>query len=215
MSLRIHALPASPRGFKVISFANHVGIPYEFVLCDFTKGTQKTPEFTRLNPNQRMPVLEEDGWPLWESNAILQYLATKKPEMNLLLQRDERGRADVSRWMFWESAHWDPACVILVFERVVKPLFGRGAPDPAEIEKGLERFHRVAEVLDGHLKGRRFICGDTITTADFSVGAAFLMADAASFPLESYGEIRRLKDTLAALPAWQKALELVEMPKAA
>jgi glutathione S-transferase len=213
MSLKIHAFPASPRAFKVLSFANHIGVPYELAFCDFTKGAQKTPEFTALNPNQRMPVLEEDGWSLWESNAILQYLASKKPELNLL-PKDERGRADVNRWMFWESAHWDPACVILVFERVVKPLFGRGAPDPAEIEKGIERFHKCAAVLDGHLKGRKFLCGD-LSVADFSVGAAMIMAEAASFPLEPYGEIRRWSAALAALPGWREALSLAELPKAA
>ena len=132
MRLKIHAFPASPRGFKALCFANHIGIDYEFVLCDLTKGAQRSPEFTALNLNQRMPVLEEEGWSLWESNAILQYLATKKPDAGMLPE-DARGRADVSRWMFWESAHWDQACAVLVFERFVKGAFGLGAPDPKEV----------------------------------------------------------------------------------
>lgn len=205
MSLKIHAFPLSPRGFKALVFANHIAIPYEFALVDLTKGAQRTPEFTAINPNQRMPVLEEDGFNLWESNAIIQYLATKKPELGLL-PKDERARADVSRWMFWESAHWDPACAILVFERFVKGAFGLGAADPAEVEKGLAQFHRAAKVLDAHLKGRKFICGDHLTVADFSVGAALIMADKAQFPLEAYGEIRRWHAGLSTLPAWQKTL---------
>src|ERR1700754_1202580 len=123
MSMKIHAFPASPRGFKALCFANHIGIDYEFVLCDLTKGAQKTPEFTALNLNQRMPVLEEDGWTLWESNAIAQYLATKTWDSGLLRQ-DERARADVGRWMFWDSAHWDQAVAILVFQNFVKGFFG-------------------------------------------------------------------------------------------
>ena len=83
MSLKIYAFPASPRAFKVLSFANHIGIPYEFVLCDLTNGAQRSPEFTALNINQRMPVLEEDGWSLWESNAILQYLADEEARTRL------------------------------------------------------------------------------------------------------------------------------------
>ena len=150
-----------------------------------------------------MPVLEEDGFSLWESNAIVQYLATKKPEMGLP-PKDERARADVSRWMFWESAHWDPACAILVWERLVKGMFGRGAPDPVEVEKGLAQFHRNAKVLDEHLKGRKFLCGDRLTIADFSVGAVMIMAERAQFPLEDYPQIRRWYASLAALPAWQR-----------
>lgn len=205
MTLKIHAFPLSPRGFKTIVFANHIGVAYDFVLVDLTKGAQRSPEFTALNLNQRMPVLEEDGFCLWESNAIIQYLATMKPELGLL-PKDERARADVSRWMFWESAHWDQACAILVFERFVKGAFGLGAADPAEVEKGLAQFHRAAKVLDRHLKGRNFLCGDHITVADFSVGAALIMADKAQFPLEPYGEIRRWYAQLTALPAWQKTL---------
>jgi glutathione S-transferase len=205
MSLRIHAFPLSPRGFKALVVANHIGIPYDFALVDLTKGAQRSPEFTALNLNQRMPVLEEDGFCLWESNAIIQYVATMKPELGLL-PRDERARADVSRWMFWESAHWDQACAILVFERFVKGAFGLGAADPAEVEKGLAQFNRAAKVLDQHLKGRRFLCGDHLTVADFSVGAALIMAEKAQFPLEPYGEIRRWYAQLTALPAWQKTL---------
>jgi glutathione S-transferase len=161
-----------------------------------------------------MPVLEEDGFCLWESNAIIQYLATKKPELGLL-PKDERARADVSRWQFWESAHWDSACATLIFERFVKGLFGRGAADPIEVEKGLTNFNRAAKVLDQHLKGRNFLCGDRLSVADFSIGAPLILAGPAQFPLDDFPEIRRWYAQLAALPAWQKTLAMSEMPKAA
>jgi len=205
MTLKIHAFPASPRAFKVLSFATHIGIDYELVVVDLTKGAQRSPEFTALNLNQRMPVLEEDGFCLWESNAIVQYLATKKMELGLL-PKDERARADVSRWQFWESAHWDSACATLIFERFVKGFFGGGEADPKEVEKGLTNFNRAAKVLDTHLKGRNFLCGDKLSVADFSVAAPLIMAGPAQFPLEPYGEIQRWYAGMSALPAWQKTL---------
>lgn len=203
MSLRLHAFPPSPRAFKTLVVAHHLGIDYELVLCDLTKGDQKSASYSALNPNQKMPSLEDGGFTLWESNAIIQYLATKKPEAGLL-PADERGRADVARWQFWESTTWDPACAILVYERAVKRFFGGGAPDPVEVEKGLQRFHRAAGVLDAHLKGRSYVCGDRLTLADFAVGADLTMAEAAQLPLENYGEIRRWSGMLAGLPAWKK-----------
>ena len=109
MSIRIHAFPPSPRAFKVLCLANHLGIDYQLVFLDMLQGAHRGPDFAAINPNMRMPVLEEDGFCLWESNAILQYLASKEPESGVL-PLDERDRADVSRWQFWDSAHWDPAC---------------------------------------------------------------------------------------------------------
>jgi glutathione S-transferase len=203
MSLRLHVFPPSPRAFKVLVVAHHLGIDYEFVLCDLTKGDQKSAAYAALNPNQRMPSLEDGDFTLWESNAIVQYLAARRPESGLL-SGDERGRADVARWQFWESTTWDPACAILVFERAVKRFFGGGAPDPVEVEKGLQRFHRAAKVLDGHLRGRTYVCCDRLTLADFALAADLTMAEPAQLPLEDYGEIRRWAGRLAELPAWQR-----------
>jgi len=203
MSLRLHVFPPSPRAFKVLVVAHHLGIDYEFVLCDLTRGDQKSAAYAAINPNQRMPSLQDGDFTLWESNAIIQYLATKKPESGLL-PADERGRADVSRWQFWESTTWDPACAILVFERAVKRFFGGGAPDPVEVEKGLQRFHRAAKLLDAHLRGRAYVCCDRLTLADFALAADLTMAEPAQLPLEDYGEIRRWGGRLADLPAWQR-----------
>ena len=212
MSLTLHAFPPSPRSFKVLAVAHHLGVDYKLALCDLTKGDQKSAAYTMLNPNQRVPSLEDGDFKLWESNAICQYLATKKPEAGLL-PTDERARADTARWQFWESTTWDPACAILVYERAVKQFFGGGAPDPVEVEKGLQRFHRAAGVLDGHLKGRKYVCGNQLTLADFAIGSDLTMAEPAQLPLEKYGEIRRWAGALAELPAWKKTRAMQRPPQ--
>ena len=126
MTLKLHVFPLSPRAFKVLWCANHLGLNYQIAPVDFTKGTNKTPAFLALNPNARMPVLEDDGFVLWESNAIVNYLSAKNPEAGLL-PAEPRARAMIEQWQFWDSCHWDPAGAIFVYERVVKPLFGMGA----------------------------------------------------------------------------------------
>ncbi len=92
---------------------------------------------------------------------------------------------------------------------------GAARPDAAAIAKGTEAFHRVAKVLDGQLKGRRFVTGDALTIADFSLGAPMNLGDMARFPIEPYREIRRWHETLRALPAWQKTLAQCAIPAAA
>jgi glutathione S-transferase len=75
--IRLHVLPPSPRAIKVIAVKNFLGLEAEIHALVYFKAEQLQPQFAKLNPNRRMPVLEEDGWVLWESNAILFYLASK------------------------------------------------------------------------------------------------------------------------------------------
>ena len=139
----------------------------------------------------RMPTLKDGDFVMWESNAINQYLASQKPESGLL-PTDEKARLDVTRWQFWDLAHWDPACAVFVFEYLVKPvLLGINEQDPAALAKGTKSFNRAATVLDGQLKGRKFVTGDTLTLADFALGAPLIYADAIHLPLAPYAEIKR------------------------
>ena len=206
MTLKLHVFPLSPRAFKVLAVANHLGLDYEFCFCDLTKGDQKQAAFTAINPNQKMPALEDGAFKLWESNAIIQYLASKKP--GVLAPTDAQGAADVARWLYWESTTWDAACAVLAFERLVKPFFTGAEPDPREVERGLREFAFAAGVLEAHLAGRGYICGETLSLADFAVGASLIIADRAQFPLEAYPEIRRWGARMANLPAWRATLAL-------
>jgi glutathione S-transferase len=214
MTIEIYAFPPSPRGFKPMAVANHLGLDWTLHMIDLRKGEQKTPHYAALNPNMRMPTLKDGDYVLWESNAILQYLAGKRPESGLL-PRDERARLDVTRWQFWDLAHWDATCAIFAFEYVAKPLvLGINEVDTAAIAKGTELFNRNAKVLNDQLRGRKFVTGDTLTLADFSLGAAMNLADMAHYPLEPFGEIKRWHANLCALPAWQKTLAQAAPPAA-
>jgi glutathione S-transferase len=197
-----------------MAIANHLDLDWTLRFIDLVKGDQKTPQYAALNPNMRMPTLKDGDYVLWESNAIGQYLASKRPEGELM-PKDERSRLDVTRWQFWDLAHWNPACAAFLFEYVAKPfLLKAGEPDLAAVAKGTESFHRVAKVLDGQLKDRKFVTGDTLTLADFSLGAPLNYAEMAHLPLEAYTEIRRWYGALSAIPAWQKTLAQSPLPAA-
>jgi glutathione S-transferase len=215
MAIELYVFPPSPRAFKAMAVANHLGLETNLHMVDLVKGDQKSPEYAALNPNMRMPTLKEGNYVLWESSAIAQYLAGKKPDSGLL-PRDEPGRLDVTRWQFWDLAHWDPVCAIFIFENIVKPVVVKsGEPDQAAIAKGVELFHRSAKVLDAQLKGKKFVTGEKLTLADFSLGASMNLADMGRFPVASYAEINRWYAGLRALPAWQKTLAQCAMPAAA
>jgi glutathione S-transferase len=211
VSLKIYAFPLSPRSFKVLWAANHVGIPFDLKLVDFSKNAQNDPAFLALNPNGRAPAIDDDGYVLWESNAIVEYLASLKPALGLLPQ-ETRARLTATKWLYWESAHFDPACAIFAFERIVKKLFGRGEPVQSEIDRGNQMFDRAGKILDGALSQNRYVVGENLSVADISLGSAMCIADQAGFPMENFRNIQRWKADLGQLPSWTKTVALQVPP---
>ena len=203
--MKLHVFPPSPNAIKVLATAFYLALPFDLVLVDLFKGGQKGPAFSAMNPNQKMPVLEDDGFILWESNAITQYLASKKPESGLW-PTDPKRQANVSRWQFWQTAHWGPTCGTYVFERVVKKVANLGPANEAEVTKTEPDFHKYAHVLNRQLGERKWLAGDMLTVADISVASWMVYAGQADYPLDEYPEIARWYASLAALPAWQKAV---------
>ena len=207
MTIELHVFPPSPRAFKVMATANHLGIDFNLRFLNMLAGAHKEPSYAAINPNMRMPAMTDGDFKLWESNAMCQYLAAQRPDSGLY-PTDARGGADVNRWLFWEAAHWDQACAVYIFQNVVKSFAGLGDPDAAVLAAAEAPFHRAAAVLDAHLKGKSYLAGgDKLSIADFVVASPLIHAAAAKMPLEPYAEITRWHARLAALPAWQKTLQ--------
>ncbi len=140
---------------------------------------------------------------LWESNAILQYLAGKTA--NTLWPDDARLRADIARWQFWQIAHWSAeACGPLLFQRVIKPIANLGPTDEAVVAKALESFNKEAAMLDAHLGKQPYLVGKDLTIADFTVAAPVFYAERAQFPLAPYSHIRDWFGRVSALRCWSE-----------
>jgi glutathione S-transferase len=202
--MKLYGFPPSPNTRKVQAVAAHIGAPVEFEFVDITKGKQRTPEFLAINPNGRTPVLVDGQFKLWESNAIMQYLAgTKK---NSLWPEDARTRADITRWQFWQVAHWHEGCGGFLWENMVKKFLGLGETDPVALKKAEEAFHRDAPMLDTHLAKQQYLVDGAPTLADFSVGSYLQYAAPANLPLERYPNIRTWYARIEALPAWRETV---------
>lgn len=215
MTIELYVFPPSPRAFKAMVVANHLGLDWTMQVVDPRRGDLAKDAYAAMNPNMRMPTLKDGDYVLWEANAICQYLASLQPAAGLL-PSDERGRLDVTRWQFWDLAHWEQGCVPFMLENVVKPHFmGIAERDEAALARGAESFHRAAKVLDGELARHRYVTGDHLSLADFALGASLIYAGLAQFPLQPYGEIRRWFEDLGKLPAWQKTLTTTMTPLAA
>jgi len=185
---------------KACAVAKYLNSPVEFVHVDATKGENKTPEFLAINPNAKLPVLEDGPVRLWEANAIMCYLA--RAARSDLWPDDER-QVEVLRWLSWNADHFTRHAGSLYFQNLIKPLFG-ASPDAAAVKEATEQFNRFAHVLDDHLRDRKFLLGDTLTIADFAVGSALPYADKAKIPLAEFPEVRRWHDRLNDIPAWRE-----------
>ncbi len=201
--MKLYFHPMSGNSRRVLLVATHLDVSLERIVVDLPKGEQRgAPHLTR-NPNGRVPVLDDDGFVLWESRAIMQYLADKTPGQTLL-PTDPRGRAEVNRWLFWCAAHMAPANTILVQENFVKAQTGRGPADPVEVARGEVLFAQNASILDAHLAGKTWVAQDRVTLADFSLAAGFALAGPGRLPIGDYPNIGAWLGRVQELDAWKR-----------
>jgi len=174
----------------------------ELVVVDLARRQHRTPEYLELNPNGKVPLLDDGGFLLWESHAIMQYLADQTPGQTIY-PAEVRARADVNRWLFWSAYHFTPAVGIISRERVSKRLVGgAGTADPEEAARGEAQLRDAASVLDAHLAGKQWIAQQALTLADLSIAAPLMHTDAAQLPLADFSNLQAWFGRVKSLEAW-------------
>lgn len=200
--MKLYFHPFSGNSRRANLTATHLELPVERIVVDLIKGEQKGPAHLARNPNGTVPVLEDGDFTLWESRAIMQYFCDKTPGQTLL-PSEPRGRADVNRWMFWDTAHLQPAAAVYMFENVVKGFRGMPA-DAHELERGEKLFRAAAPVLDKHLEDKEWVSGGQLSLADYSLAASFGMAGRAKMPIADYPNFAKWLARVQELDAWKK-----------
>jgi glutathione S-transferase len=201
--MRLYYHPLSSNSRRALLTAYHLWLDLELVAVDLSRGEHKTPEVLRLNPNGRVPILVDGEFHLWESHAIMQYLADKSPEQDIY-PKNVPARADVNRWLFWSASHFAPAAGFIIRELVSKRILG-GAPDPREIARGEALLHQAALVLDSHLAGKQWIAQDRLTLADFAIAAPLMHMSAARLPVTEFENLQAWFARVRSLDAWIKS----------
>jgi glutathione S-transferase len=187
---------------KACAVARYLNSPVEFVRIDLAKGEHKTPQYLAINPNGKVPALVDGDQTIWEANAIMCHLARKAGSD--LWPRDEARQIELTRWLTWNSEHFTRHAGELYFQSVIKPKFNLGPQDEAAIEEATGFVRRFAGVLNDHLRGRKYLLGDTLTVADFAVGITLPYAGRINMPLGEIPEVERWHARLNELPAWRE-----------
>ena len=202
--MKLYQFPFSPNCQKVVAVAHEVGVSLELATVDLFKGEARTPAMLAKNPNGKLPILEDGEFVLWESTAMLPYIAAKAGRTDLAPSRLQE-RADVERWTSWQIAHFGPAIRKVAFERIVKKLGGLGAPDEAVVKAGSEEFAIAASVLERSLGTKEYVCG-RLTIADFALAPYAALTASCGLDFEPYPKAAAWLARMTARDSMKKAL---------
>lgn len=204
MAITLYDLEPSPHARKVRLLAAELGIPLNKVARDPRIGETRKGEFLAMNPNGRIPTLEEDGFVLWESPAILKYLAGKHPERGLA-GTDAKSQALIDQWMCWWIGGAEAAIETLNWERIIKPFVLKQPGNDASIVADAQaRLKRFLPVLDRQLDGRDFVVGP-LSVADFLIAPRLDTPPAMlGFDTSGHANIEAWLARLRAKPYWQQ-----------
>ena len=198
---------ATPNGQKIHIMLEECGLDHEAHFVDLDAGGQFDPEFLKISPNNKIPVILDregpQGEPLavFESGAILFYLAEKCARF---LPAEPRARAEVMQWLFWQVGGFGPMLGQAHHFRA----YARVQIDYA-IERYTNESHRLYQVLDRQLDGREFVAGD-YSIADMSIFPWCRLHDRQGQKLEDFPNVARWYDRIAARPAVAKDMARLE-----
>ncbi|ODT12117.1 MAG: glutathione S-transferase, partial [Kaistia sp. SCN 65-12] len=193
----------SPNPAKIALFLEEAGLPYEMVPVDTRKGDQFKPEFLAINPNAKTPALTDGDVTVFDSNAILLYLAEKTGQF--LPEDTPKARGEMLSWLMFVATGIGPYCGQAVH-------FSRFAPE--KLPYAINRYAREAErhwgIVNDLLADRRYMLGDRYTLVDMSIwgwATRLSFAIGESWP-EMFPHVKRHLDEISARPAAQRAVAL-------
>jgi glutathione S-transferase len=208
--MKIYYHPASTTSRPLMLFAGESGMKVDFQVVDLFAGEHYKPEFEAINPNRQVPVLEDGGFRLTESSAILKYLAEKTNSP--AYPKDLQQRARVNERMDWINTQ---LCRDLAYGLVYPQIFPhhKRASDDAQkatLAWAKERAGGWMKVLDAHLIGSGdYLCGKQITIADYYAAPFVALAEAVGSDLSGYPNVKRWLGRMKALKSWAKVNEVI------
>jgi glutathione S-transferase len=187
---------------KALWCVEELGLPYERVDAGMQYGVVNTPEYRRMNPNGLVPTMEEDGFILWESHAIVRYLSAKHGK-GVLWPLDVRTRATANQWMDWAFS----------FQSSVRDAFWNlirtppGKRDAQAIEKSRLKSGEMAAILDGALADRLYVAG-AFSMGDIPIGCEVQRWMRVPMQRPKYANLEAWFERLCARPAFKKNVDI-------
>ncbi len=189
---------AYSRAGRCIWMLEEIGQPYQHEPVDPRGGQARSPQMLALNPNGHVPVLDDDGYVIWESLAINQYLAEKT---GTLWPAGAQAHGQVAQWSLWSMTEVEPHLVTMLMHMMFLPEAQRS---PAAIADARTALGTPMQVLDGHLASRACLLGDTFNVADLNVCSVLGLAALLQFDFSPYANVGAWIGRCMSRPAAQR-----------
>lgn len=198
--IALHGFAMSPNTRRARFVLEELEVPYTFENVDLMSGQQRSDAYKALNPTARVPTLVDGALTLWESHAILVYLAEKWPERKLAGDGPIE-RAEVARWMFMNAAHLSPS-VARIFAHTIR--LPEDQRLPRIVEESRADVTRSLGALEAQLAGKEYVCG-RFTIADASIVATLYAAPMLQIDLGPTSAVAAWLARVMARPAWGRS----------
>jgi glutathione S-transferase len=206
--LKVYGTPMS-RAMRALWMCRELAIPFEHVDVHFADGSAKTPEYLAINPNGRIPAIDDGGFTLFESMAINLYLARKHPGPLTPTTLEEEARA--WQWSFWVMTEVEKPLVTVLLQRLQFPpgspeekYFRERAPKDAKKESdALAELTKPFAVLEAELAKRKWLGGDRFTVADLNVASVMAWTQIANIDLSTTPRIAEWLGRCTSRPAFR------------
>ena len=190
---------------KVLWTCEELGLPYRRVDAGMQYGVVNTPEYRKLNPNSMVPTIDDEGFVLWESNAIVRYLAAKHGAASpvpSLWPADLLVRASADRWMDWQQTTlWTRGLRDVFWTLVRTPMDQR---NPLAFEAARVKSGDMLKIVEAALEGGDYLCGDALTMGDIPMGCAIHRWFALDIERPASPNLETYYRRLMARPAYRK-----------
>ena len=189
---------------KVLWALEELKVPYQRTDAGLQYGVVNEPFYRKMNPNGRVPTIEDEGLVLWESNAIVRYLAARYGAGGLSPSGLE-ARAIADQWMDWQVSLFWPTIRALFMGLVRTPEAQR---DPKAIESSRVKTAEILGIVDSQLASRAFLAGDALTMGDIPMGCSIWRWMALPIERPKLANVERWFNALGERPAYRKVVML-------
>lgn len=200
--IKLYGIALSNNVNKVRYCLDYLKLAYEIVPINPLQGSNQTPEYQAITPTQKIPSLDDNGFKIFESNAIIRYLAEK--QKSPIYPQDLQKRTTVNAWMDFSSIHIGTSLGRVMFNRVVAPMLNKEV-DQNSLNFGLEMLSKYLPIADKQLGANTYIAGSEFSIADFDLLAVLDPCEMCQVDLTSYKNLTRWRDDLKKRDFYQNA----------
>ncbi|KAJ3153636.1 hypothetical protein HDU89_000679 [Geranomyces variabilis] len=208
MGIKIHGVAFSTCTQRIAVALREKQVPFELVVVDFANGGHKSPEHLKMQPFGQVPVLEDDGFFLYESRAVVRYISRKYAGQGTeLCPTDLKGAALVEQAASVESSNFDAYASPLVFETVFKKMYGQ-TTDPARVTELRQKLEAKLDVYETILAKQPYLAGDNLSFADlFHLPYGSMLATGGHGDvITSRPHVKAWFEKLQARPSWKETV---------